>query len=74
MTVDWSALGVVFAVSLGVVLGVVVLFSLGVRGLSARGAARELGGSATVPTVVAWSCFAACAAVVGFGIYLVVAG
>jgi hypothetical protein len=60
--VDWMALVLVFAVSLGTVLGLVGLFSLGLRALAAS------------RRVAAWTCFAACAAVVGFGIYLIVAG
>jgi hypothetical protein len=71
--IDWAALGEVFGVSLVVVLGLVVLFSLGIRGLSFREAARTHGGSGTVGVAIASVCFAACAAVVVFGIYLIVA-
>jgi hypothetical protein len=59
--VDWMALVLVFAVSLGTVLGLVVLYSLGLRAV------------ASSRRVAAGTCFAACAAVVGFGIYLIVA-
>lgn len=74
MKVDWSALGAVFAVSTGVVLGLVVLFSVGLRGLSAREAAREGGGNGVSGTIAAGLSFAACAVVVLFGLYLIVAG
>jgi hypothetical protein len=74
MKVDWAALGAVFGVSIGVVLGLVVLFSVGLRGMSAREAARERGGNGTTATVTAGLSFAACAAVVLFGLYLIVAG
>jgi hypothetical protein len=74
MKVDWSALGAVFAVSIGIVLGLVVLFSVGLRGMSAREAARERGGNGVNGTVTAGLSFAACAAVVLFGLYLIVAG
>ncbi|ACU34872.1 hypothetical protein KCV87_16000 [Actinosynnema pretiosum subsp. pretiosum] len=73
MKVDWGALGSVFGVSLVVVLGLVALFSAALRGLSAREVAREGGGSGTTGLSVAVTCFAACAAVVLFGIYLIVA-
>ncbi|RKT52757.1 hypothetical protein [Saccharothrix australiensis] len=73
MKVDWAALGTVFGVSLAVVLGLVVLFSVGLRALSAREEARERGGSVAVPTAAAAVCLVACVAVVLFGIYLIVA-
>lgn len=74
MKVDWAALGAVFAVSIGVVLGLVVLFSVGLRGLSAREAARESGGNGVSGTITAGLSFTACAVVVLFGLYLIVAG
>ncbi|MFT7841177.1 hypothetical protein Q5530_34015 [Saccharothrix sp. BKS2] len=74
MKVDWAALGAVFGVSLAVVLGLVVLFSVALRALSAREVARERGGAAVVPTAAAAVCLLACVTVVLFGIYLIVAG
>ncbi|NUT54201.1 MAG: hypothetical protein HOV94_43960 [Saccharothrix sp.] len=73
MKIDWAALGAVFAVSLAVVLGLVVLFSAGLRALSARETARERQGSVALPTVAAVACLMACVIVVLFGIYLIVA-
>ncbi|AQZ62368.1 hypothetical protein BKM31_13645 [[Actinomadura] parvosata subsp. kistnae] len=73
MDVKWGALGQVFVVSLAVSVAVVVVFSLGVMALSARRSVREHhgdGGSGAV--VAATLCFTACAAVVLYGLYLIV--
>ncbi|MER6379984.1 hypothetical protein [Streptomyces sp. NPDC001250] len=70
MHVDWSALGKVAAVSLGVTVAVVVVFTFGVLGLSRAEAGRS--GSATAGRAQAALCFLACAAVVAYGIYLIV--
>ncbi|SDH15944.1 hypothetical protein [Nonomuraea jiangxiensis] len=73
MDIKWTALGQVFMVSLAVSVVVVVVFSLGVMALSARQTVREHdsgGGSGALAAAVV--CFAACAAVVGYGIYLIV--
>lgn len=74
MKVDWTALGAVFVVSLGVVLGLVVLFCAGIRGVSVRETARENGGAGTGGTATAVLSFGACALVVLVGIYLIVSG
>jgi hypothetical protein len=71
--VDWMALGSVFAVSLAVVLGLVVLFSVGLRGVSAREGAREQGQAGLTGALTAVVGFGACALVVLFGLYLIVA-
>jgi hypothetical protein len=69
MSIDWHALGSVLAVTLLSTVGLVAVFTLGVVGLSrpagASGAALARGG--------AYACFAACAAAVAWGIWLVVA-
>lgn len=83
MNIDWAALGQVFGVSLTVTVGMVGVFTLGIVGTS-RKAAPEQGGTAAVPSGTvggasalartgAYACFAACAAVVAYGIYLIVA-
>jgi uncharacterized protein (DUF58 family) len=72
--IDWLALGAVFGVSLTVVLGLVLLFSGGLRALSAREAAQERQVSSALPTAAAAVCMLACVTVVLFGIYLIVAG
>ncbi|MFD9894429.1 hypothetical protein ACFWY9_34225 [Amycolatopsis sp. NPDC059027] len=73
MKIDWGALGIVFVIALGTVAVLATLFSFGVRGLSERSAARETGGSGTASLTGAVVCFAVCAAVVCYGIYLIVA-
>ncbi|MCX5555973.1 hypothetical protein [Streptomyces sp. NBC_00038] len=72
MNVDWSALGEVAAVSTGVTVGVVVVFALGVLGLARVESAREGSNTETLGFAQAGLCFLACAAVVAYGIYLIV--
>ncbi|MGX4692976.1 hypothetical protein [Streptomyces sp. JNUCC 63] len=72
MKIDWAALGSVFGVSLGVSVGLVALFTLGIAGLSRREAASNRGESALVATAGAYVCFALCAAAVAYGISLIV--
>ncbi|MFF1722046.1 hypothetical protein [Streptomyces sviceus] len=73
MSIDWTALGQVTAVSVGVTIAVVVVFALGVLGLARFEEAREGGGgTSTLGLAQAGLCFLACAAVVAYGIYLIV--
>lgn len=73
MHLDWTALGEVAAVSTGVTVGVVVVFALGVLGLARVETAREGdGGGDALGFAQAGLCFLACAAVVAYGIYLIV--
>ncbi|CAM5324084.1 Secreted protein OS=Streptomyces alboniger OX=132473 GN=CP975_07800 PE=4 SV=1 [Streptomyces alboniger] len=73
MSLDWSALGQVTAVSIGVTVAVVVVFALGVLGLARFEGAREENGTVHAGSLTqAALCFAACAAVVAYGIYLIV--
>ncbi|MBT2676642.1 hypothetical protein J7E95_38845 [Streptomyces sp. ISL-14] len=73
MNLDWTALGQVAAVSLAVTVAVVTIFALGVLGLARHeGAREEGGGTSTLAAAQAGLCFAACAAVVAYGIYLIV--
>ena len=78
MSIDWAALGLVCVVSAAVGVVLVVLFSLGIVGLSARrqtrggrhdGLGPTLG--ATAGTAVAGVCFAAVVAIAVYGLYLV---
>ncbi|MFJ5528239.1 hypothetical protein [Streptomyces sp. NPDC093261] len=69
MKIDWAALGSVFGVSLVVTVALVSLFTLGVAGLTKKESPR---GGALAATG-AYACFAACAAAVAYGIYLIVA-
>lgn len=73
MKIDWAALGSVFGVSLIVTVALVGLFTLGIVGLSKRGSASGQGNTATLAVTGAYACFAACAAAVAYGIYLIVA-
>ncbi|MET9912536.1 hypothetical protein ABZZ74_38115 [Streptomyces sp. NPDC006476] len=73
MDLDWNALGKVTGVSIGVTVAVVVVFALGVLGLARyEGAREEGGGTSAVGMAQAGLCFLACAAVVVYGIYLIV--
>lgn len=69
MSIDWHALGTVFAVTLLATVGLVGVFTLGVVGLSQRPTTR----SPLLARTAACLCFAACAAAVGYGIQLIVA-
>ncbi|MCF1597580.1 hypothetical protein [Streptomyces muensis] len=72
MNLDWTALGQVAAVSLAVTVAVVAVFALGVLGLARYEGARESGGTSALGLTQAGLCFVACAAVVAYGIYLIV--
>ncbi|MFJ8940897.1 hypothetical protein ACIRL0_35175 [Streptomyces sp. NPDC102365] len=73
MKIEWAALGSVFGVSLIATVGLVGLFTLGIVGLTKRESAAAEGGSAPLAVTGAYACFAACAAAVAYGIYLIVA-
>ncbi|MEU9795881.1 hypothetical protein AB0E27_35795 [Streptomyces sparsogenes] len=87
MSIDWAALGQVFGVSLAVTVGFVGVFTLGILGTSRKAQPAEAGpgttstarasataGAALGPARVgAYACFALCAAVVAYGINLIVA-
>ncbi|MFE7118964.1 hypothetical protein ACFU99_26455 [Streptomyces sp. NPDC057654] len=72
MNIDWAALGQVFGVSLVVTVGMVGVFTLGIVGTS-RKPGEEGAGAGALARTGAYACFAACAAVVAYGIYLIVA-
>ncbi|WP_370947007.1 hypothetical protein AB5J62_05470 [Amycolatopsis sp. cg5] len=72
MKINWTGLFEVFAISLGTVLVLTTLFSFGVRGLSSHADARAEGGSGTAAMTASVACFAVCAAIVLYGIYLIV--
>ncbi|MEU4658831.1 hypothetical protein AB0G32_33705 [Streptomyces sp. NPDC023723] len=73
MDIDWAALGSVFGVGLGATVALVTLFTLGIAGLTRQERAAAQGGSAGLAVTGAYVCFAACAAAVAYGIYLIVA-
>ncbi|MGH3694398.1 MAG: hypothetical protein ACRDRX_10520 [Pseudonocardiaceae bacterium] len=78
--IDWGALGMVFLVSFGTGVGVIVLFALGISALAAPATEPPAtpGGSAGKSARPPWSrplgtlCFLACALVVGYGLYLII--
>ena len=72
MHIDWSSLGQVAVVSIGVAVGVVVIFTLGVLALSRRETDIEHGHNGTLALTGALLCFVACAAVALYGIYLII--
>ena len=72
MSIDWTSLGQVTAVSIGVTFAVVVVFAFGVLGFARYEDAKEHGGTSTVGIAQAGLCFLACVAVVAYGIYLIV--
>ncbi|MDT8915862.1 hypothetical protein [Amycolatopsis sp. PS_44_ISF1] len=73
MNIDWGALGTVFVVALVAAVVLTTLFAYGIRGLSERETARERGGTGAAQMTGSVACFAVCAAVVAYGLYLIVA-
>jgi hypothetical protein len=81
VTIDWGALGVVFLVSFGAAVGVIVLFALGVSALATPSAepTPTPGGSDEKVARPPWAwplgmlCFLACTLVVAYGLYLIIA-
>ncbi|MFE1316920.1 hypothetical protein [Kitasatospora phosalacinea] len=72
MNIKWAALAETAGVSLLVTVAVVVVFALGNLALSRREAAVASGTGRGVPALVAAGvCFAACTAVVLYGISLI---
>lgn len=81
MGIAWGSLGIVALVSLAAGVAVVVLLAFALVGLSAR-VRQPAGGptdgaepvmSAATGTAVAGLCLAAVVAIVGYGLYLIVA-
>jgi hypothetical protein len=76
VTIDWGALGMVFFVSFGSAIGVIVLFALGVSALAGRNSAQsQAAHKVTEPPwarPVAMLCFLGCALVVAYGLYLII--
>jgi hypothetical protein len=78
VTIDWGALGMVFLVSFGAAVGVIVLFAVGVSALApVAEPASALDRTAPHPRPAwAWPlamlCFLTCALVVAFSLYLII--
>lgn len=75
MDIDWGSLAVVGVVSLAAAVAVVVLVAFALVGLSARTAPAEGGGTLSpgAGTAVAALCLLATAAIVVYGLYMIVA-
>ncbi|MFE3826982.1 hypothetical protein [Streptomyces sp. NPDC059092] len=79
MTLNWSSLGEVALIGVAATVGIVAVFSLGVRALAPPGAPfgdtpadSETHRPAPLMKAVAALCFTACAAVIAYGLYLMV--
>jgi len=72
MNLYWGALGEVVVIGTGTSVAVVVVFACGVVAMDRRAAVRVTGRPGRAPLVAAGLCFAACAAAVLYGIYLIV--
>jgi hypothetical protein len=79
ISIHWAGLAKVAEVSLAFGVGIVAVFALGVLGLSrvesARAGTGAAGGSATARVtgyLTATVAFLACAAAVGYGLYLLI--
>jgi hypothetical protein len=71
MNIAWGDLGLVLLVGLAAGAGVVAVFALGVAALAgpSESTAEPAAG---LRRLVGYACFAVCAAVVGYGIYLAI--
>jgi len=72
ITINWSDLGQVAGVSLGFGLGIAIVFSLGIIGVSQIESARGDNRTAVPGYLLAGVAFAACAAAVLYGLYLLI--
>ncbi|KQV24257.1 hypothetical protein ASE03_04205 [Kitasatospora sp. Root187] len=78
MSIKWAALAETAGVSFVVTVATVAVFALGILALSRREAAQEAAatgttgsGTANLALAGASVCFAACASVVGYGLFLI---
>ncbi|MGH3865904.1 MAG: hypothetical protein ACRDQ4_07135 [Pseudonocardiaceae bacterium] len=75
MSIAWGSLLVVFVVTFGVAVAVVVLVSLGLVGLSARTVPSDEPPArvgARAGTVIGGLCLLVAAAIIAFGVYIIV--
>jgi hypothetical protein len=72
MKIDWAALGVVAAVSIGMSVLFTVLLSGGIRSVSAARVRRQRGGSATAVLAGGYTLLALATLLVLFGLWLIV--
>ncbi|MFF4399754.1 hypothetical protein [Streptomyces sp. NPDC001480] len=74
MNIHWGGLVTVFGVSLGITLLTVVLFSLGVAAWPSGDDGERALDANRPAAAAALLCFAACLAVAGYGLALIVGG
>jgi hypothetical protein len=72
MKIDWAALGVVAAVSIGMSVLFTVLLSGGIRSVSAARVRRQRGGSGTAVLAGGYTLLALATLLVLFGLWLIV--
>jgi hypothetical protein len=72
MDIKWSALGEVALVSFGVGVAIVAIFSIGILAMAQGGEDGAPVRGGVLNNVAAALCFLACAAIVAYGIYLIV--
>ncbi|MGH3829283.1 MAG: hypothetical protein ACRDRS_02345 [Pseudonocardiaceae bacterium] len=73
MHIAWGSLGIVFVVSFGAAVAVVALVAFALVALSARAGGPPATMSAGAGTALAGVCLTAAAAIVLYGLYIIVA-
>ena len=72
MKIDWAALGIVAAVSIGMSVLFTVLLSSGIRSVSAARTRRNSGSSGTAVLAGGWTLLGLAGLLVLFGLWLIV--
>ena len=72
MKIDWTALGIVAVVSIGMAVLFTILLSGGIRSVSAARTRRNQGGSGTAVLAGGWTLLALAGLLVLFGLWLIV--
>ena len=72
MKIDWVALGIVAAVSIGMAVLFTVLLSSGIRSVSAARTRRNSGASGTAVLAGGWTLLGLAGLLVLFGLWLIV--
>ena len=72
MKIDWAALGIVAAVSIGMAVLFTVLLSSGIRSVSAASARRNSGVSGSAVLAGGWTLLGLAGVLVLFGLWLIV--
>jgi len=72
MDLHWDALGKVVVIGTGASFAIVAVFACGVVAMDRGASVRVMGRPDRMPRLAAGLCFAACAAAVLYGIYLII--